>query len=93
MLDEATASVDNETDSLVQNMIRTQFKGSTILTIAHRLHTIIDYDKIMVLDSGLVSEFDTPQRLLMNVSGLFTNMWSKHLEATGGNETQREQAK
>ena len=84
VLDEATASVDNETDTLVQSMIRTQFKGSTILTIAHRLHTIIDYDKIMVLDSGVVSEFDTPQRLLLNASGLFSNMWAKHLEATEG---------
>lgn len=71
VLDEATAAVDLETDELIQNTIRTEFNGYTVLTIAHRLNTIIDYDRIMVLDKGEVTEFDTPQHLLANHQSAF----------------------
>ena len=54
--------------------IRTKFTGYTVLTIAHRLNTIIDYDKIMVLDKGQVSEFGEPQTLLKNKSGIFYSL-------------------
>ncbi|KAK9886057.1 hypothetical protein WA026_014840 [Henosepilachna vigintioctopunctata] len=64
ILDEATAAVDLETDDLIQTTIRREFRDSTVLTIAHRLNTIMDYDKIIVLDKGLIAEFDTPQILL-----------------------------
>merc|ERR1712142_699030 len=60
ILDEATAAVDLETDALIQSTIRKEFHDCTILTIAHRLNTIMDYDKIMVLDSGHLVEFDSP---------------------------------
>nr|AJG01605.1 ATP-binding cassette sub-family C member 1 [Dreissena polymorpha] len=74
VLDEATSAVDMETDDLIQKTIREEFKGCTILTIAHRLNTILDYDKILVLDQGLIKEFDTPQNLLADSSTVFYGM-------------------
>ncbi|KZT60612.1 multidrug resistance-associated ABC transporter [Calocera cornea HHB12733] len=71
ILDEATASVDAETDHLIQTSIRTELKGTTLLTIAHRLQTIMDYDKIMVLDSGELVEFGNPLTLLEKENGVF----------------------
>lgn len=74
VLDEATAAVDLETDELIQKTIREEFKDCTIITIAHRLNTIIDYDKIIVMDDGRISEFETPQRLLEDESSSFYSM-------------------
>jgi len=72
VLDEATASVDTETDAFIQEMIRTRFRGTTLLTIAHRLHTIMDYDEVLVMDNGKVAEFASPRELLENEKGLFS---------------------
>lgn len=77
VLDEATASVDVYTDALIQQTIRTVFAGRTILTIAHRLNTIMDSDRVLVLDKGEVKEFDTPQRLLES-KGLFYELYNAH---------------
>lgn len=63
-MDEATASVDSETDAMLQSMVREVFLRHTVLAIAHRINTIIDYDKVVCLDSGRVVEFDTPAALL-----------------------------
>lgn len=68
VLDEATSSVDRRTDELMQRIIREEFKNCTIIAIAHRLDTILDFDRIMVLDKGKVSECDTPESLLNNQS-------------------------
>uniref|UniRef100_A0A452UFT9 Multidrug resistance-associated protein 1-like n=1 Tax=Ursus maritimus TaxID=29073 RepID=A0A452UFT9_URSMA len=73
ILDEATASIDFETDNLVQTTIRKEFSDCTILTIAHRLHSIIDSDRVLVLDSGRITEFETPQNLICQ-KGLFFQM-------------------
>ncbi|XP_043945094.1 multidrug resistance-associated protein 1 isoform X2 [Protopterus annectens] len=73
VLDEATAAVDLETDDLIQSTIRTQFEECTVLTIAHRLNTIMDYTRIMVLDKGEIAEFDSPAALLSQ-KGLFYRM-------------------
>ncbi|AWP14018.1 putative canalicular multispecific organic anion transporter 1 isoform 3 [Scophthalmus maximus] len=62
-LDEATAAVDLETDSLIQNTIRKEFSHCTVLTIAHRLHSILDCSRVMVLDAGKIVEFDSPSNL------------------------------
>ncbi|ESP02039.1 hypothetical protein LOTGIDRAFT_111500, partial [Lottia gigantea] len=74
VLDEATAAVDMETDDLIQQTIRREFKESTVLSIAHRLNTVMDYDKIMVLDSGTIKEYDSPNRLLEDKTTIFYGM-------------------
>ncbi|KAG0281918.1 hypothetical protein BGZ95_006425 [Linnemannia exigua] len=71
VLDEATSAVDIETDELIQKTIRTEFKDRTILTIAHRIKTVMDSDKILVLDHGRVVEFDAPKVLLQDENSLF----------------------
>lgn len=73
-LDEATASVDNETDMKIQKTIRQEFKSSTVVCIAHRLRTVIDYDKILVLDKGRVVEFGAPSDLINTKQGAFRAM-------------------
>jgi ATP-binding cassette subfamily C (CFTR/MRP) protein 1 len=74
ILDEATASVDHNTDELIQTTIRSQFADCTVLTIAHRLNTIMDSSRIMVLDRGKIVEFDSPKHLLSNKNGYFYSM-------------------
>uniref|UniRef100_A0A914CDE4 Multidrug resistance-associated protein 1 n=1 Tax=Acrobeloides nanus TaxID=290746 RepID=A0A914CDE4_9BILA len=74
ILDEATAAVDLATDALIQETIRKEFKHSTVLTIAHRLNTILDYDRVLVLDKGEIIEFDSPQNLLADKTSIFAAM-------------------
>ncbi|XP_029315504.1 multidrug resistance-associated protein 4-like isoform X2 [Cottoperca gobio] len=74
IIDEATANVDPRTDSLIQQTIRDKFQECTVLTIAHRLNTIIDCDRILVLDAGRIQEYDEPYVLLQNQEGLFYQM-------------------
>ena len=78
ILDEATANVDYKTDRLIQEVIRDRFKDSTVLTIAHRLNTIMDYDKVLVMDEGRVVEFAKPEVLLQNDGGYFTRLVQTH---------------
>ncbi|CAJ0605474.1 unnamed protein product [Cylicocyclus nassatus] len=74
VLDEATAAIDVTTDGLIQATIREQFVKSTVFTIAHRLNTIMDYDRIMVLDHGRIIEFDSPSKLLENPDSAFSKL-------------------
>lgn len=74
ILDEATAAVDLETDDFIQKTIRTEFARCTILTIAHRLNTVIDYDRILLLEDGEVAEFDSPQKLMSDPNSKFYSM-------------------
>ncbi|XP_023165481.2 multidrug resistance-associated protein 1 isoform X10 [Drosophila hydei] len=74
VLDEATAAVDLETDDLIQKTIRSEFKECTVLTIAHRLNTILDSDKVIVLDKGQITEFASPNELLSNPNSAFYSM-------------------
>lgn len=74
VLDEATAAVDLSTDALIQRTIRKEFSDSTVLTIAHRLNTIMDYDRIIVLNEGRICEFDSPANLLANKMSEFYSL-------------------
>jgi ABC-type multidrug transport system fused ATPase/permease subunit len=73
VMDEATASIDYATDSKIQDTLR-ELKDNTILTIAHRLQTIIDYDRVLVLDKGEVVEYDDPWKLIQKSDGHFRGM-------------------
>lgn len=79
VLDEATASVDLTTDGLIQTMLRTRFKQTTMLTIAHRIDTIVHYDVVLVMHDGKVVEFGAPRDLLDNADSAFSGL----VNATG----------
>ncbi|KAF8502971.1 hypothetical protein JB92DRAFT_3123623 [Gautieria morchelliformis] len=74
ILDEATSSIDYATDAKIQKTIREEFKNSLLITVAHRLRTVIDYDRLIVLDNGRIVEFDTPVNLIQKEGGAFRNM-------------------
>ncbi|GAA5926884.1 uncharacterized protein JCM15063_000395 [Sporobolomyces koalae] len=82
IFDESTASLDHDLDTEIQRVVREEFNDAAILTIAHRLQTVRDYDRILVLDGGRIIEFDTPDALLMREDGAFYKMWheSRHGE-------------
>mmetsp|Transcript_12138 Transcript_12138/g.26798 ORF Transcript_12138/g.26798 Transcript_12138/m.26798 type:complete len:1473 (-) Transcript_12138:29-4447(-) len=81
VMDEATASIDNATDAAIQKMIRENFEDATVLTIAHRLNTIMDSDRVLILDDGRIAEYDSPQVLLNKDGGLFRGMVEKSQSA------------
>lgn len=68
-------SVDSETDKLMQQIIRAQFKDQTIIAIAHKLDTVLDFDKIAFMDNGRVVEFDAPKTLLSREGSAFKSMF------------------
>ena len=74
ILDEATAAIDHNTDDLIQTTIRTAFSDCTVITIAHRLNTIMDSTRILVLDKGQIAEFDSPSSLLKDKNSIFYSM-------------------
>ena len=80
VLDEATSNVDMKTDQLIQNVLKTKFTHTTIITIAHRLNTIADYDKIIVMHRGRVVEIGDPYELILK-GGSFAGM----VKSTGKN--------
>lgn len=82
VLDEATANVDPQTDALIQRTIRDKFKHCTVLTVAHRLHTVMDSDRILVMEAGTSREFDYPHVLLQIENGILRDM----VDATGPQE-------
>lgn len=77
ILDEATSSIDFETDAKIQATVREEFNSSCLLTVAHRIRTVIDYDRLIVLDKGRIVEFDTPWKLIQKEGGVFRDMCLK----------------
>ena len=77
IMDEATASIDYKTEEIIQRAISELLKNSTVITIAHRIKTILNSDKIIVLDNGNVVEYDSPKKLLSNKNSYFYNFYSK----------------
>nr|GMC75534.1 ABC transporter C family member 3 [Ipomoea batatas] len=78
VLDEATASVDTMTDNLIQQTLRQHFSDSTVITIAHRITSVLDSDMVLLLDNGVVAENDTPANLLDNKSSLFAKLVAEY---------------
>jgi ABC-type multidrug transport system fused ATPase/permease subunit len=77
VMDEATASIDMNTEKIIQKALNLILENSTVITVAHRIKTIIDYDKIIVLDNGEIKEFDTPSNLLKNEKSFFYELFNK----------------
>ena len=73
-MDEATANIDNETDRLIQTSIRNACSDITVITIAHRVQTIVDSDRVIVMDNGRIIEFDTPTNLLKSSQSTFARL-------------------
>jgi len=82
VLDEATASIDSATDAVLQRVIKQEFSGCTVITIAHRVPTVTDSDMVMVLSYGKLVEYDSPSRLMENEDSAFCKLvdeyWSNY---------------
>lgn len=78
VLDEATSSVDPKTDSLIQETLKQQFAGCTVITIAHRITSVLDSEKVILLDNGEIAEHDSPAKLLEDSSSLFSKLVSEY---------------
>ncbi|KII63397.1 ABC transporter C family member 5 [Thelohanellus kitauei] len=74
IFDEATSNVDLKTDAIIQNIIFTEFNDCTVLTVSHRIRSIINYDKVLVMENGSVVEFDTPSNLQDEPNSMFSRM-------------------
>jgi len=80
ILDEATASMDLETEDIMREIINDDFRNSTLIIVAHRISTVLNCDRILVLDEGKVAEFDTPQNLRDNPNSLFAKLTADLLD-------------
>ena len=74
MIDEATANIDLNTEQIIQELMNEEFKDSTVITVAHRLNTVIKSDKILVMGFGKVIEFDTPEKLMNDQKSEFYSL-------------------
>ena len=74
MVDEATANIDLNTEQIIQELMNEEFKDSTVITVAHRLNTVIKSDKILVMGFGKVIEFDTPEKLMNDPNSEFYSL-------------------
>lgn len=77
LVDEATANIDVKTESIIYKAMNEAFKNSTVITVAHRLNTVINSDRILVLEGGLLKEYDNPQVLLKNPNSFFASLYNE----------------
>jgi ABC-type multidrug transport system fused ATPase/permease subunit len=85
LLDEATSNIDKKTDQKIQNILKNEFENTTVITIAHRLETVMDYDKIVVLEAGKLVEIGSVQELMDKENGMFRGMVEEQREKEGQN--------
>ena len=76
-MDEATANIDTKTESTIQTLVNNRFRDATVITIAHRLNTIINSDKILIIDDGMVAEYDSPKVLMKDKASLLSSLIKK----------------
>ncbi|CAM0874774.1 unnamed protein product [Alopecurus aequalis] len=85
ILDEATASIDNATDAIIQKIIRTEFKDSTVITVAHRIPTVMDCTRVLVINNGKMVEYHKPQKLMQTEGSFFKDLLNEYmLQASKG---------
>lgn len=77
VLDEMTSSIDSVTEELMMRTILEEYANKTVIAVAHRLKTIVDFDKVIVMDQGKVVEMGAPGELLQNEGGMFREMWER----------------
>lgn len=77
LVDEATANIDVKTEATIYKAMNEAFKNSTVITVAHRLNTVINSDRILVLEGGLLKEYDNPQVLLKNPNSFFASLYNE----------------
>ncbi|KAF3513856.1 hypothetical protein F2Q69_00006139 [Brassica cretica] len=88
VLDEVTASVDTATDNLIQETLRQHFADCTVVTIAHRISSVIDSDMVLLLDQGLIKEHDSPGRLLEDKSSSFSKLVAEYTPSRNPNSAE-----
>ena len=79
VLDEATSNFDHQTDDIMQRIIREEWKGKTIIAVVHKLNTVMDFDRIAVLERGRLVEFDAPGNLMKREGGVFKGLWDSQI--------------
>ncbi|GAB4834503.1 hypothetical protein Ancab_032760 [Ancistrocladus abbreviatus] len=84
VLDEATASIDNTTDAILQRTIRTEFADCTVITVAHRIPTVMDCTKVLAISDGKIAEFDEPMKLINREDSLFGQLVREYWSYAGG---------
>ncbi|KAI3955754.1 hypothetical protein MKW98_006114, partial [Papaver atlanticum] len=87
VLDEATASIDSATDGIIQKIISQEFENRTVVTIAHRIHTIIDSDLVLILSEGRIAEYDMPAKLLEREDSFFSKLIKEYSMRSKGSST------
>nr|GMD07529.1 ABC transporter C family member 10 [Ipomoea batatas] len=83
VLDEATASIDNATDSIIQKTIRTEFADCTVITVAHRIPTVMDCTMVLAISDGKLVEYDRPMKLINEEGSLFGQLVKEYWSRSG----------